>query len=82
MARDRIELPEPARGYGKVLYTYKEFAELWNTSKQRFVVLMDSRAIAHFERLTGTLLRVLSRFGDTILAENRADRENGNEVSQ
>jgi 4-amino-4-deoxy-L-arabinose transferase-like glycosyltransferase len=76
------ERPEPAAGYGKVLYTWEEFAELWKTSKQRFVVFMDSGAVDRFERLVGTQPRILFRLGDTVLVENRgAERENGNDKS-
>jgi len=76
------ERPEPAAGYGKVLYTYEEFAELWKTSKQRFVVFLDSGAVDRFERLIGTQPRILFRLGDTVLVENRgAERENGNDKS-
>jgi 4-amino-4-deoxy-L-arabinose transferase-like glycosyltransferase len=76
------ERPEPAAGYGKVLYTYEEFAELWKTSKQRFVVFVDSGAVDRFERLIGTQPRILFRLGDTVLVENRgAERENGNDKS-
>jgi 4-amino-4-deoxy-L-arabinose transferase-like glycosyltransferase len=72
------ERPEPAPGYGKVLYTHEEFAELWKTSKQRFVVFVDSGAMDRFERLIETQPRILFQVGDTVLVENRgADRENG-----
>jgi 4-amino-4-deoxy-L-arabinose transferase-like glycosyltransferase len=74
--------PEPAARYGKVLYTYEEFAELWKTSKQRFVVFVDSGAVDRFGHLIGTQPRILFRLGDTVLVENRgAERENGNDKS-
>ncbi len=72
--------PEPAPGYGKVLYTHEEFAELWKTSKQRFVVFVDSGAVDRFERLIGPRPRILFQHGDTVLVENsEADRESGND---
>jgi hypothetical protein len=74
------ERPEPAAGYGKVLYTHEEFAGLWKASKQRFVVFVDSGAVNRFERLIGTQPRILFQLGDTVLIENRgADNENGND---
>jgi 4-amino-4-deoxy-L-arabinose transferase-like glycosyltransferase len=76
------ERPEPAPGYGKVLYIHEEFAGLWKTSKQRFVVFVDSGAVDRFERLIGTQPRILFRLGDTVLVENRgAEREDGNDKS-
>ncbi len=74
------ERPEPAPGYGKVLYTHEEFAELWKTSKQRFVVFVDSGAVDRFERLIEPQPRILFQHGDTVLVENSgADSESGND---
>jgi 4-amino-4-deoxy-L-arabinose transferase-like glycosyltransferase len=74
------ERPEPAANYGKVLYTHEEFAELWKTSKQRFVVFVDSGAVDRFERLIGPRPRILFQHGDTVLVENSgADRESSND---
>jgi hypothetical protein len=76
------ERPEPVHSYGKVLYTWEEFAELWKTSKQRLVVFVDSGAVNRFERLIGARPRILLQFGDTVLVENiGADRESGNDKS-
>ncbi len=72
------ERPEPAAGYGQILFTYEEFAALWKTSKQRLVVFVDSGAVNRFEGLIGTQPRILFQLGDTVLVENRgAERENG-----
>jgi len=74
------ERPEPAPGYGEVLYTHEEFAELWKTSKQRFVVFVDSGAVDRFERLIEPQPRILFQHGDTVLVENSgADSESGND---
>jgi 4-amino-4-deoxy-L-arabinose transferase-like glycosyltransferase len=72
------ERPEPAAGYGQILFNYEEFAELWKTSNQRFVVFVDSGAVDRFERVIETQPTILFQLGDAFLVENKgADRENG-----
>ena len=51
--------PEPAAGYGRVLFTAEEFADLWSTSKQRLVVFVDSGTVNRFERLLGAQPRTV-----------------------
>jgi hypothetical protein len=69
------ERPEAAAGYGQILFTYREFAALWTTSKQRLLVFVDRGAVQRFEDLVGTRPKTLFRLGDTVLVENRgADR--------
>ena len=68
--------PKPAAGYGQVLFTNREFAELWKTSKNRLVVFADSGAMNRFAYLIGTQPRIVFQLGDTVLLENRgADRK-------
>ena len=64
--------PEPAAGYGQVLFSADEFADLWRTSKQRLVVFVDSGAVNRFEQLIGTQSRMVFQLGDTVVVENRA----------
>lgn len=67
--------PKPAAGYGQILFTNEEFAELWKISKNRLVVFADSGAMNRFEYLIGTQPRIVFELGDTVLVENRgADR--------
>jgi 4-amino-4-deoxy-L-arabinose transferase-like glycosyltransferase len=66
-----LQRPNPAVGYGQVLYTYDEFAELWKTSDRRMLVFVDSGAVNRFKELVETPVRVLSDFGDFVLFENR-----------
>jgi 4-amino-4-deoxy-L-arabinose transferase-like glycosyltransferase len=63
--------PEPAAGYGKVLYTYEEFADLWVVSRSRLVVFIDDHAADTLARLEGALPRKLLRIGDIALVTNR-----------
>jgi len=63
--------PEPAPGYGQILFTYEEFAELWKTSKHRFAVFVDSGAVDRFELLVGSRPKILLKVGETVLVENK-----------
>ena len=63
--------PKPVAGYGQVLLTFEEFAALWRTSKDRFVVFVDSGDMDRFELLAGAPPRVLLKIADTVLVENR-----------
>jgi 4-amino-4-deoxy-L-arabinose transferase-like glycosyltransferase len=66
-----LKRPNPAPGYGQVLYNYDEFAELWKTSEHRILVFVDSGAVNRFKQLVETPVRVLSDFGDFVLFENK-----------
>ena len=68
--------PEPAAGYGQILFTGEEFAELWKTSKNRFLIFVDGGALNRFGILIGTQPRILFEFGDTVLIENRGTDRN------
>jgi len=63
--------PDPAPGYGQILFTYEEFAELWKTSKHRFAVFVDSGAVDRLELLVGSPPKILLKVGETVLVENR-----------
>lgn len=62
--------PEPAFGYGKVLYTYEEFADLWLASNTRLVAFVDDDAFDGLE-VTGGASRRLLQVGDTSVVTNR-----------
>jgi 4-amino-4-deoxy-L-arabinose transferase-like glycosyltransferase len=75
--------PEPAPGYGQILWTFEEFAELWKTAKHRFVVFVDRGAVDRFELLVGSPPKILLSVGDTVLIENKQSdcRRNDNRKS-
>ena len=62
--------PEPAGGYGKVLYTHEEFATLSLASKNRLVVFVDHRA---FDTLpsAGAPIRLLDDGNTSIVTNGR-----------
>ena len=64
-----LKRPEPAPGYGKVLYSYKEFAAQWKASKARLVVFVNIHAVPELERLVETPPRKLLQVRDTALVE-------------
>jgi len=66
------ERPQPAQGYGQVLFTYDQFSEIWNNSKRRIVVFLDSEAVDQLRLLVGVQPRVLLKVGDTFLVENNS----------
>lgn len=63
--------PEPAPGYGQILFTYEEFAKLWKTSAHRLVVFVDHGAVDRFELLVGSPPKILLSVGETVLVENK-----------
>ena len=65
VARQR---PEPAAGYGKVLYTREEFAALWKDSKHRLVVFIKSSAV---DRLEGRTPSIIARVGEISVVTNK-----------
>ena len=66
--------PEPAGGYGKVLYTYEEFTNLTLTSKNRLVVFVDDRAFDALPLAGGVPTRLLDFRGTSIVANRRHPR--------
>lgn len=64
--------PEPAAGYGQILFTYDEFAALWKTANGRFVVFVDGDAVDRFNDLIDGQPKILMEIGSTLVVENRA----------
>ena len=62
--------PEPAAGYGKVLYTHDEFAELSLTSKDRLVVFVDDRDFDKLSIAGGVPTRLLDMGGTSIVTNH------------
>jgi hypothetical protein len=62
--------PEPAFGYGKILYTYEDFSEMWIESKQRLVVFINVKAVARLEGITRTAPKTLLQIGETAVVTN------------
>ena len=60
--------PEPAAGYGNVLYTRKQFAGLWKDSKFRLVVFIKSSAV---DRLEGSTPSTIARLGEISVVTNK-----------
>jgi dolichyl-phosphate-mannose-protein mannosyltransferase len=66
-----LQRPEPAPGYGKVIYSAKEFAALWATANNRIVIFADQGMMRHVADLGVTTRRKLLQVGDIVVLENR-----------
>jgi hypothetical protein len=66
--------PEPAAGYGKVLYTYEEFTNLSRASKDRLVVFVDDRALDALPIAGGVATRLLDVGGISLVTNHREPR--------
>ena len=66
--------PEPAAGYGKVLYTYEEFTNLSRVSKDRLVVFVDDRAFDALPIEGGVATRLLDVGGISLVTNHREPR--------
>ena len=64
-----LKRPEPAPGYGKVLYSYEEFAEQSKGSKHSFVVFINSRNLPRLENLLAAPAESLLQVGDTAVVK-------------
>jgi 4-amino-4-deoxy-L-arabinose transferase-like glycosyltransferase len=64
-----LKRPEPAPGYGNVLYSYEEFAEQWQGSKHSFVVFVNSRNLPQLEKLLAAPAESLLQVGDTAVVK-------------
>ncbi len=64
-----LKRPEPARGYGKLLYSYEEFVEQWKASNDSLVVFVRSSNLPRLEKLLGTSAKILIQVGDTALVK-------------
>ncbi len=60
-----LNRPEPAPGYGNILYSHEEFAEKRKESKRALVVFVSSRNLPRLESLLGTQAETLVEAGDT-----------------
>ena len=69
-----LERPDPAPGYGQVLYHAEEFAELWKNSDERLLAFVSSRSERRFSQVTGAPLTVLLRAESGVLVANRPPR--------
>ena len=63
--------PEPAAGYGRVLYTFEEFTGLWNSTKHRLVVFIKSNAVGRLDGLAGGTPLTLARVGEISVVTNK-----------
>jgi 4-amino-4-deoxy-L-arabinose transferase-like glycosyltransferase len=63
--------PEPAAGYGKVLYTYEEFANRSLASKNRLVVFIDDGAFDALPTMGGAPRRLLQVNGTSVVTNRR-----------
>ena len=63
--------PRPAQGYGQVLFTEEEFAEVWKGSRVRYVMFVDAGAVARLQQLLGEPLKVIVELHDTVVVESR-----------
>jgi 4-amino-4-deoxy-L-arabinose transferase-like glycosyltransferase len=63
--------PEPAGGYGKVLYTHEEFATLSRASKNRLVVFVDHRAFDTLPSAGGAPIRLLDVGNTSVVTNHR-----------
>ena len=68
------ERPEPAAGYGKVLYTHEEFTNLSRASKGRLVVFVDGRAFDALPIAGGVATRLLDVGGISLVTNHREPR--------
>jgi 4-amino-4-deoxy-L-arabinose transferase-like glycosyltransferase len=66
--------PQPAPGYGKVIYSPKEFVELWTTSKDRIVIFANKSMVQRWVDFNRSTPRELLRVGDIVVLENKPFR--------
>ena len=60
--------PAPAKGYGKILFTFAEFAEEWKKSNQRLLVLVKKK---NLPSLDGPLPKELLKVNEFVLLTNQ-----------
>ncbi|HEX6436002.1 MAG TPA: glycosyltransferase family 39 protein [Candidatus Binatia bacterium] len=66
--------PEPAAGYGKVLYIYEEFTNLSRASKSRLVVFVDDRAFDALPIAGGAPTKLLDVGGISLVTNHPEPR--------
>ena len=60
-------LPEPAPGYGEVLFTFAEFAQAWKKTKKPLLVFAKAKNIARLEVQVGDVTQELARANEYVL---------------
>jgi 4-amino-4-deoxy-L-arabinose transferase-like glycosyltransferase len=65
------ERPEPAAGYGKILYTYEEFANRLLVAKNRLVVFIDDDAFDNLATMGGSPRRLFQNGGTSVVTNRR-----------
>ncbi len=63
--------PAPVPGYGRVLFSYEEFAAEWKTAAQPLRILLKERNLPRLTRDLGEAPKTLMKFDDTVLVSNR-----------
>ncbi|HYA30489.1 MAG TPA: hypothetical protein VEI95_16865, partial [Acidobacteriota bacterium] len=63
--------PTPARGYGKVLFTFEEFAAEWKQNKLPLRVFLKEKSLPRLTGELGEVPKSLMRFGDIVLVSSR-----------
>ncbi len=63
--------PQPATGYGKVLFTFDEFDEQWKKSKGRLFVFVEEKNLFRLGQPGGPFPAALLKVGEDVLAANR-----------
>lgn len=62
--------PQPAAGYGKVLFTFEEFAQQWKKSTRRLFVFVREKNLSYLKSEPGVSPKELAKAGDVILVVN------------
>jgi len=63
--------PQPAPGYGQVLYTFEEFSELWQANGAKLLVFVEEKNLPRLAERVATAPRVLVKVDDVALVTNR-----------
>lgn len=59
--------PKPASGYGKVLFTFDEFADAWKKKKHPLLVFAKAKHVDLLERQVGAVTKELVRVDEYVL---------------
>jgi len=63
--------PQPAPGYGRVLYTFEEFSELWKPFGEKLLVFIEEKNLPRLAEQVATVPKVLVKVDDIVLVTNR-----------
>ncbi|MBI2357388.1 MAG: hypothetical protein HYV04_00465 [Deltaproteobacteria bacterium] len=69
------KMPPPAGGYGRVLYTFDQFSDLWARSDRRLLVFVKEKNLPRLSERNGVQPIVLLKSGEIVLATNRGFNE-------